>query len=120
MKRISRNVFLSLFLLIICTPVLLQIASVLLEERFDIALGGYTDRTEQVDFTLRSYVSGDFQKNSESWLNANLQPRGVLIRLYNQIRYSAFRLANEIIGSDGNLFGMREYANDALCTADFD
>lgn len=97
---------------IIGLPLMLQGIFSLTGRAFDLTLNGYFDKYEKPDLTLNAFISGDYQKRFEAWLNNNILSRGAYIKLYNQIRYSCFDMGNNIIGKEKNLFEMYDIANE--------
>ena len=67
----------------------------LLQGRFHLIplkpLHGVTIATEQPDFTLESYRSGDFAKQEEAYVGEHFGFREPVIRLYNQYLWSCYR-----------------------------
>ena len=54
-------------------------------------LNGVTVETEQPDFSLESYRSGDYAKQEEAYMGEHFGFREPVIRLYNQYLWSCFR-----------------------------
>ena len=104
----KKHIILSvLFSILIFLPILVSILSLFTGKFFDLPLKGFFDKSNKPYFSVKSYCNGDYQRNFENYLNQNIKPRGVFIKLYNQIQYSLFDLSNRIVGKDGYIF---EYA----------
>lgn len=63
--------------------------------------------SESPSFSLGNWWDGNFQEQSNNYLNENFGFRNLLVRMNNQILYSLFRRTNTkevIIGKDNNFF----------------
>jgi len=72
-------------------------------------LGGAYQKTEDADFTVAGWFSGEYQEQYEKFFNENFGFRNFFVRLDNQIAYNLFNKAkaNEvIIGKEGYLYEM--------------
>lgn len=114
MESILKKIFVLFFAGIIIMPMFLQIASKLLQKDLDISINGYFDTYEKEELTIDSFVKGEYQVNYENWLNNNLMPRNVYIKLYNQIQYSLFDLSNRLVGKNEDIFEY-DYIKCELC-----
>jgi len=75
-------------------------------------LGGVTYETERPELTLKSFASGDYQRNIEQYSRENFGFREWAIRLYNQTDYSLFnQTTNRFVvkGKDGSTFFEESY-----------
>lgn len=108
-----KKLFIGIFCCIIMCPMCLQGIYGLTSKRLDLVLNGYSKEEEKPCLTVSDYFSGAYQSQYDKWLNANLIPRGCIIKSYNQLRYSCFSLGNRIVGRSGNVFESH-YIKDAL------
>lgn len=104
MKRTWKSITIALFCFVLAAPLILQGVFKVTGKRLDVSLNGYFEACEKPELTLGEFASGNYQPQYEKWLNANVLPRGVYIKLYNQIRYSFFDIGSRIIGKNKNLF----------------
>ena len=111
--KLGRKILCFLFGCIIGLPLILEIVFNTMDINLDIALKGHFDTYIKPHFELESFISRDYQTDYEKWLNANLKPRGMFIKLYNQIQYSFFDLGNRVIGKEGDIFE-ESYIDDYL------
>ena len=63
-------------------------------------LNGVTIETEQPDFSLESYRSGDYAKQEEAYMGEHFGFREPVIRLYNQYLWSCYKktYAHDVVG----------------------
>ena len=114
MVRPRKTVFIIIVTCFICIPLVLQGGYTLTGKRYDIPLVGVASDTQAPKKSLQGFLEGSYQSDYEQWLNTNLIPRGVLVKLYNQIRYSLFNLGSEwIIGKNKDIIGL-DYINEYL------
>ena len=107
MVRPRKTVFIIIVTCFICIPLVLQGGYTLTGKRYDIPLVGVASDTQAPKKSLQGFLEGSYQSDYEQWLNTNLIPRGVLVKLYNQIRYSLFNLGSEwIIGKNKDIIGL--------------
>lgn len=102
------------FLAIIYIPLFLAVCSWVFGRSFDIPLNGYTDTAETADFTWKNLCSGEFQKKYVSWLDTNIKPRGVMIHLYNTLRYNLFNQALRPVADNGDILE-QDYLSERYC-----
>ncbi len=72
------------------------------------ALSGAITKNKEPKFSWSNWWSGDFQKNTELYLKDTIGFHSELVRLHNQIDYSAFGKINAngvIEGKEGYLYG---------------
>lgn len=100
-------------------PLFLGFVSQLLQKKFDVTMKGYFDNYEKPVLTMTSFINGEFQTNYEKWLNNNIMPRNIYIKLYNQIQFSLFDLCNRIVGKDNDIFEYG-YIRCELCLDGYD
>ena len=70
-------------------------------------LKGDIKQTKSPHFSIKSWFSGDFQKQEEEYLNTSTGFRNIYVRLNNQIAYSLYHIAKAngvIIGKENYLF----------------
>ena len=111
-----KKAFISLFLLILFSPMLLGIGTKLSGKTLDVPLKGYTDSTEKPVLSLSSLWSGQFQSDYTAWYQENFQPRGIFTKNYTTLRYNLFHLDTNgrVVGKDHDIFEMA-YINAELC-----
>jgi hypothetical protein len=75
---------------------------------FDLKpLNGFRKKTQEPELTYESWLSGDYQKESEKYLSENVGFHESLIRMTNQIDYSCFDQTHAhgmFVGQEGYLF----------------
>lgn len=120
MKRLKSYIIFALFCGMICMPFGLKIIKNLTGKTIDCALSGYFDATENPNFTLEDFFSGDYQKKYESYLNATILPRATYIKIYNQLRYTFFNLGTQIVGKNKDLFEEKYIVNELGLVNDVD
>ncbi len=90
-------------LLVLFAPILQELTCF-----FDLKpLNGFRRKTQEPELTYASWLSGDYQKESEKYLSENLGFHESLIRMTNQIDYSCFDQTHAhgmFIGQEGYLF----------------
>jgi len=70
-------------------------------------LNGAIYETKDIDFTLRKWVSFEYQNNKEQYIKNNIGFRSPFIKSYNQMLYSFFNIANNpggVVGKDNYLY----------------
>lgn len=70
-------------------------------------LKGYIQLSEKPEFSIDSWMNGSFQLNYDKYLEDHIGFRNLLVRLYNQIDFSLFRVghaAGVIIGKEDYLY----------------
>lgn len=101
----------ALFLFILFLPFILEGVTFFTGIGFKGYLSGYVDKLEKIHFSIQAYANRDYQKNIESQIKSYINLRGPLIRLYNQIQFTFFKLSRSaVVGENGNIFEM-EYIN---------
>ncbi len=106
-KRI--HVFIFIFIIIICFPYLNSLTHIIKDEQ----LNGVTVAAEKSLYSVKGYISGNYQKQYENWYLENFPYRGFLIKNYNQLKYDLFKKGSSIIGKDNYLFE-EGYINEYL------
>lgn len=114
MKRLSAPGVVIIFLAIVYIPLILAIGSWISGYTFDVPLNGYTDAIETTEFTWHNLCTGDFQNKYVNWLDANIKPRGVMIHLYNTLRYNLFNQALNPIADNGDVLE-ESYLQEKYC-----
>ncbi len=107
--------YIIIFFIIIAFPAQLMIMRDVTDLDCDVVLKGNFSSYSVPKMSVSSYYSGEFQKSYDQWLNNSYAPRGVVIKLYNQLRYSLFSEGNRAIGKNGYIFE-DPYIYDALCS----
>lgn len=98
-----KKVLLALVLVVLLLPLIQQHAKLKETE----PLHGAITPAEQVWFSTKGWLSGNFQQGYETWFNENFGFRPDLVRLHNQIAYSLYNEAKAngvIFGKDGYLY----------------
>lgn len=114
MSRPWKAIFIFVISCLIYVPMLLQGVYELTGKRYDVSLVGVANSTQEPGKSLQGFLDGSYQSSYEQWLNSSLIPRGVYIKLYNQIRYSLFDLGSDwIIGKNKDIIGL-DYINEYL------
>ena len=80
------------FFVVLYLPLSIQLGRSVLGNDFALfnTLEGNFDTYEKVDFSMKSYLEGQYQEKFELWWKNSLGGREVIIPLYNQFRYSLF------------------------------
>ena len=110
------------FLVILFTPFIIGFLSAGTGKKLDLALGGYTEKAEEKDFSFRSWLDRSFQTAYSNKISNDLKPRGLLIRTYNTINYLLFSRtdnSNLILGNNHYVFEVA-YVNAELTLTDKD
>lgn len=102
------------FVGVLLCPLLCTVAQNVFDRSTDIELKGNFEEYTIPDFDVEGFYSGEYQEKYELWWNNSFSPRGVLIKTYNQFRYSMFGLSNRIVGEKGDIFE-ENYLTEALC-----
>ncbi len=68
-------------------------------------LRGAITATEKKDFTIKDWLSGEYQEQEEKYINENFGFRSLFIRANNQIAYSLFKKAK----ANGVIIGKQNY-----------
>lgn len=119
-KSGTQKVTVDIFLIIVYMPLLLALCSWFSGHMLDVSLNGYTDTVERAEFTWENLSSGDFQSKYTAWLDSNIKPRGVMIHLYNTLRYNIFNLASCPLANNGDVL-QNEYLWEKYCIgSDYD
>ena len=93
----------TVFMVIVYIPFVFTVCSWVSGRMFDISLHGYTDTVERAEFTWKNLCSGEFQEKYANWIDTNVKPRGVMIHLYNTLRYNLFNQASRPIANNGDI-----------------
>lgn len=109
-----KKVIVIVFLTILYTPLILSFTSRVFDLYCDVELNGYTNIIDKPEFTISSFLEGNFQKDFSSWYETNLKPRGVLTKTYATIQYNCFNLGNRPIGYNKNIFQW-DFIDSELC-----
>ncbi len=71
------------------------------------ALNGVVETSGEPEFTFEDWFSGEYQKKYDSYADQNTGFRSSLVRLYNQLDYSLFKVGhgqNVVVGLDDYLY----------------
>ncbi len=106
--QIHKCILLTIFILIIGFPYINSLTHIIK----GTSLYGVTIAKEKPIYSIKTYLSGEFQTKYESWYLENYPYRNNFIKTYNQARYDLFKEGNEVVGKDNYLFSneqMLEY-----------
>ena len=92
------------FILVICTPGFLSIASSVTGTKLDTELEGFTDNFGKPEFTLKGFFSGEYQAQYSAWYDQNATGHAAMTRTYNSIKYDVFDVGNRPVGKDEFVF----------------
>ena len=83
----------------------------LIQETFHVfnfkPLNGYEIKTEKDSLSAASWFKGSFQKNRQKYVEENIGFRDLVVRIYNQINYTAFHVTESpgvVLGKDNFLY----------------
>lgn len=88
------------FMLILIFPYLNSLTHLVKNE----SLSGVTVESKKPVYTVKSYLSGEYQKDFDKYYLEKFPYRNVYIKSYNQIKYSLFNEGSVVIGKDNYLF----------------
>lgn len=95
----------AVFLMIIFLPAALGGLELTLGKRIDTKLTNDNEFAVDNSFSISTFMGGEFQKNFENNLRAKFLPRGIFVKTYNQILFTFFNSANNlVVGKDDCLF----------------
>lgn len=112
MKKIKNNykiTYILIFIGIILFPYANSVAHIIKDE----TLAGVTEEIKKPEYTLKTYLKGEYQQNYDNYYSQNFPYRGVIIKRYNQIRYDLFKKGAVVIGKENYLFE-EGYINEYL------
>lgn len=81
------------------------LGKIYLDEKFQ--LNGVTAEEVRPEMWIEGVLNGSYQENMETYLHDHLIGKNLLVRIHNQILYSAFNVssnANVVIGKDKQLY----------------
>jgi hypothetical protein len=69
----------------------------------------HADVPAEPRWTLRGWMSGDFQRSADKWFSSVVEPRGYVVRVTNQLLYSVFAKSymgdrSIVVGRDAELY----------------
>lgn len=117
--KVRQMIFIFVFFIIVITPQVLMFFSTFFEKPLDTKLKGYFDSYEKPLLTADGFFSKKYQGSYEKWFDNSLKPRNIYIKLYNQLQWSCFDLANRIVGKNKDIFEY-EYIKDVYCLDGYD
>lgn len=97
-----KRMYCVLFVLLLFVPTCLQSIGASLDRVLDVEMNNET-RPEKPSFRLETFVEGSYQKQYEDWLQKSYGGRNVLVKTYNQLRFSLFQSANYVVGKNNNI-----------------
>lgn len=98
-----RKIFCMIFVGILFLPMLLGIVTEVTDIKVDVQLNN-VGTYEKPDFSVVSFFSGTFQKDFENWINNSYAGRSIIVKTYNQMRFSLFSISNQVVGKNSDLF----------------
>ena len=98
------NALAGFFLVIIFAPLCVNVMSKCIDKRIDTQLSGNFATNTKVELSAQTFLDGSFQKYFETKWDDTFGLHGVVIKTYNQLRYSLFGEGTRIIGKDGSVF----------------
>ncbi len=98
-----KKFYLSIFSVIICMPLFLLLLGKAVNKKLDVILNGYTETAQYTDFSFSDYISAEYQKNFEEWINSEIGLNGVITKTYNQLQYSLFNKTKEVALKNDNI-----------------
>ena len=104
--RIKRGILIFFILLPFLVLFVQQTFHVIKRYKVD-KLDGYFIEKKYESFTLDNWISGNYQKTTEDFLNEDFGFRNLYLRLYNQIRFNLFSKAatyGVIVGKENYLY----------------
>lgn len=107
-----KKIFCTMFLLFLFLPALLGMAIKVTDFEVDVQLNN-VETYEKPDLSLNSFFAGTFQKEYENWIGNSYTGRSIVIKTYNQIRFSLFHVSNLIVGKNKDLF-QEQYIKEYL------
>lgn len=113
MKNTIKNnykiIYILIFMGIILFPYVNSVAHIIKDEE----LAGVTEKIEKPQYTLKTYLKGEYQQNYDNYYSQNFPYRNVIIKSYNQLRHDIFQKGAVVIGKDSYLFE-EGYINEYL------
>lgn len=68
-------------------------------------LSGVYTKYDKPEFSLEGYQSGEYQTQMDNYYSANYSAHNLAVRIYNQVRYTAFGISDSVVvGRDGYLY----------------
>lgn len=110
----QKKLFCTIFFLLLFIPMLFGIITKWTDLKVDVPLYN-AGAGAKPDFSLQSFISGDFQTRYEDWFRKSYAGRSIVIKTYNQLRFSLFHLStqNTVVGENNDLF-QSEYIEEYL------
>lgn len=108
----QKKMFCTMFLLLLFFPALLGMVIKVTDIEVDVQLNN-VETYKKPDLSLNSFFAGTFQKEFENWIGNSYTGRSIVIKTYNQIRFSLFHSSNLIVGKNNDLF-QEQYIKEYL------
>lgn len=111
-KKYAHPILYMLMIIVLSLPLLQYYFRLIPVQPLD---GAFTLQ-EKPAITVKTWLSGDFQDKYVKHIEDHIGFREIFIRLYNQLNYSVFHLANSpgcVVGKDNQLF-LRSYIEEYL------
>ncbi len=101
---IFRKFFICIFLVTIFYPLIYFSMCKGFAINYKETLLGNFIRVEKPKYNFEKLMNGDYQAQVYKYFKENFYGRALLIRVYNQLRYSCFQVSNRIVGKEGQIF----------------
>lgn len=102
MKNILKYLLVFLISIVFIIPIILRVLKIEVKP-----LGGYIVKTEKPVFYKNMWLDGNYQKEYEKYFNQSILGREILVRIYNQIRFSLYKQSSIgyfVVGKEGYLY----------------
>ena len=113
MKNILKNNYKIIYILIFMGIILFPYANSIAHIIKDEELAGVTEEIKKPEYTLKTYLKGEYQQNYDKYYSQNFPYRNAIIKRYNQFRYDLFKKGAVVIGKENYLFE-EGYINEYL------
>lgn len=98
-----KKVFCTIFVFILFLPTLLGMVTEVTDIKVDVQLNN-VEIHEKPELSVDSFFSGAFQKDFENWITNGYKGRSIIVKTYNQLRFSLFGTSSQVVGKNGDLF----------------
>src|SRR5579872_5274432 len=102
-NNLPKYLLFGLFLFLLWAP--------MLQNRFNVFKGGELKgafvKPDDIHFSFKNWFDGTYAPKKEGYIRSSFGFQGDLVRLYNQIDYSIFKIANTdnvVVGNDDYLY----------------
>lgn len=109
---VYKKFFCGVFACILFLPMILGKVETITGFNYDVSLNN-VGIYEKPEFNLNSFFKGTFQKDYEMWIGNSYTGRSLIVKTYNQIRFSLFHASNLVVGKNKDLF-QEQYIKEYL------